>query len=254
MSDILREKYSRFMVFAEFAAEHERLWNWRDLWMRLSNRDSKVYPPKGNSGARRSPNAKFLATLQTRDEAVQRRAQIKNNQVGLLIEAIDRWRIESGCDCQSSEGCTHKRGGGLNKVSEKPINELTIRKTSANCSGCRFLGESVYSHCVNCQKTVLQNAILSASVDLSRFQHSLKEASAADYQWYKDGFECLADRVGFGDCLSLLGGKNQSYLFQRVVERLQENIEKNDVKAAQRWVTHYEWQMDEYKNKLANLI
>lgn len=88
-------KYSRFEIYAkfttleEFAAEHNRLWIWRELWQRASNRDSKCYPPAGNSGARRSANAKFLATLQTRDERRQDRAAIKNFQVGELMKAKD---------------------------------------------------------------------------------------------------------------------------------------------------------------------
>jgi hypothetical protein len=73
----------------EFAKEYNRLYKWRDLWIRLSNRDSKVYPQKGNSGARRSQNAVFLASLQTRQEAVQRRAKIADNKIRLLLLEID---------------------------------------------------------------------------------------------------------------------------------------------------------------------
>lgn len=77
------------MTKEEYLKEYDRLAKWRELWNRLSHRDSQVYPQKGSSGARRSLNARFLATLQIRDEAVQRRAAIANNKIGALMRQWD---------------------------------------------------------------------------------------------------------------------------------------------------------------------
>jgi len=88
-------KFSRFKIYSgyvteqQFIDEHARLWLWRELWQKLANRDSVLYPQKGNSGARRSDYAKFLATLQIRDERIQNRASIKNFQIVELLRAKD---------------------------------------------------------------------------------------------------------------------------------------------------------------------
>jgi len=91
----LASLYATFTTEEEFKAEHIRLWNWRDLWTRLSNRSNRT-----GSGGKRSKHAIFLASLQTRDESVQQRAWIKNQQVVLLMKAVDAWRekqrLESG--------------------------------------------------------------------------------------------------------------------------------------------------------------
>jgi hypothetical protein len=76
------------MKESEFLAEYDRLWNWRSLWTRLSNRPAK----------------NFLATLQVRDERIQRKAKLADAKIRSLGEV---WRknmqkeIDFIChDCQ----------------------------------------------------------------------------------------------------------------------------------------------------------
>lgn len=78
----------------DFQREHDRLWNWRDLWIRLSHRNNR----SDTHNSKRSANAVFLASLLTRDEAVQRRARIADIKIGNLMREIDQWRERTGND------------------------------------------------------------------------------------------------------------------------------------------------------------
>lgn len=127
------EIYLKFTTLEQFQNEHNRLWIWRELWQRLSNRDSKVYPQKGNSGARRSRNAVFLASLQTRDKRIQNRAAIKNFQVGELMRAIDIFNAKQNKSWAETATFTMetfdkmlRRYNELRKKTEFKINGVTI--------------------------------------------------------------------------------------------------------------------------------
>lgn len=79
-------------TLADFEREYERLYGWRALWTRLANRNNR----SDSHNSKRSANAVFLASLQIRNEAVQRRAWIKNMQIGALMREIDAWRERTG--------------------------------------------------------------------------------------------------------------------------------------------------------------
>ena len=66
------------MTQAEYEAEYDRLFGWRARWMRLS---STLH--KGERGGR----------LQTRQEAIERRAGIANYRIGALLLA---WKTQVG--------------------------------------------------------------------------------------------------------------------------------------------------------------
>ncbi len=70
----------------DFEREYERLAKWRELWTRLANRNNR----SDSHNSKRSANAVFLASLQTRDEAVQRRAWLVNCKIGALMREYDR--------------------------------------------------------------------------------------------------------------------------------------------------------------------
>ena len=62
----------------EFQQEYERLFKWRELWTRLANT------------FRKGPR------LQSRQEAIERRASLANNLIGRLMREYDLqkgWRV-----------------------------------------------------------------------------------------------------------------------------------------------------------------
>lgn len=68
------------MNLAEYQLEYERLFKWRELWMRLS---SKKEPGR----------------LQVRQEAIERRASIANDRIGTLMRMFDDQRTQAFESC-----------------------------------------------------------------------------------------------------------------------------------------------------------
>ena len=58
------------MTLEEYQAEYDKLHRWRERWLRLSNKHES-------------------ARLQTRQEDIERRVRIANNNIGALMRAFD---------------------------------------------------------------------------------------------------------------------------------------------------------------------
>lgn len=85
----------------EYQQEYVRLANWRELWLRLSNK-----PEHGR--------------LQTRQEAIERRAWIANNRIGQLMQSFDRQKDEAmpkRVDQNQKEIVLALRGAGVDWIS-----------------------------------------------------------------------------------------------------------------------------------------
>lgn len=105
----------------ELMREYHRLFAWRDVWQRLSNRSNRSDEPQG----KRSENAVFLASLQVREDRIQRRAVIANNKIGALMKQYDKER----------DDWRAKMKTGL-KPPEAPETEAAIGETQVGGRHC----------------------------------------------------------------------------------------------------------------------